>query len=329
MSEQKTLKIDGVPVRKWYAQQGKQKPTHVKGQIATRTEFYRRELNKVVKSLFEVKIPDEWDLDYFLNMLIYDGYVIITDSPVGTIAVKGGLSGINYMNLPTKAIMAVPILGNWVSWFGKQAEYIYLERDCYHRYYDFGSLIRITAEQLSSCDCCIDVNLMNSRISYAIEAETKAQAETIKQLYDDVTEGNPLVVYRKDSIGSQGSNGMQVFFGNVKNNYIANDILDTKRSIINQFLTSIGINNANTDKKERLVTDEVNANNMELDAQTRIWRENLKRGVDRVHKTFPDLDFDCTLRYDSSTVELAYGMIGGDGSDVSGRDRSVRDTGGK
>ncbi len=54
------------------------------------------------------------------------------------------------------------------------------------------------------------------------------------------------------------------YFLNVKNTYIGNDLLLTKRSIMNEFLTEIGINNANTDKRERLNSDEVNANNSEV-----------------------------------------------------------------
>ena len=100
---------------------------------------------------------------------------------------------------------------------------------------------------------------MNSRMAYVAEAETKAQAESIKLAYDKVSNGEPLVVYSKDV--SLNSTGLNVFFNNVKQNYIADMVQDSKRTIINEFLTAIGVNNANTDKRERRVTGEVDAKN--------------------------------------------------------------------
>lgn len=50
---------------------------------------------------------------------------------------------------------------------------------------------------------------MNSRMAYVAEAETKAQAESIKLAYDKVSNGEPLVVYRKDV--SLNSTGLNVF----------------------------------------------------------------------------------------------------------------------
>lgn len=294
--------------RKWYSDVISQKPTKVNGQKTTRTEFYRRELYKIVKSLFEVTIPEEWDLDYFLNVLVIRGYVIITKSKIGAIAVKGGLAGVNYLNLPTTAVIAVPILGNWKSKIGKDCEIVYLERNYYKNYYNFQSLVQITAEKLASCDCGIDVNVMNSRLAYMAEAETKAQAESIKAAYDEVSEGNPLVVYRKDAL-VQGQKGLQVFFNNVKQNYVADIIQDTKRSIMNEFLTSLGINNANTDKRERLNSAEVNSNNVELMANIDIWKVNLENCVKKVKKIFPDLNFNIKLRYDTVNMNS---ILGGD-----------------
>lgn len=284
--------------KKWYSDKISQKPTKVNGQKTTRTEFYRKELYKIVKSIFKLTVPEDWDYDYVLRQLLVRGYFVITKSSIGPIATKASLTGINYMSLPTKAMIALPILGRWESTIGKDCEVVYLERIHRTYFYTLTDLVQITAEKLASCDCGIDVNVMNSRLAYIAEAETKAQMETIMKLFDEISEGNPLVVYRKDAI-AQGAKGLQVFFNNVKQNYIADMIQDTKRSIMNEFLTSLGINNANTDKRERLNSDEVNANNIELMANVDLWKENLKRQVKKVKKIFPELDFNIELRYDA------------------------------
>lgn len=292
----KNQSIDGKLIRKWYKENSGQKPQNVDGQIATRTEFYRQEIEKIVKSLFEVSCPDEWDLTYFLNTLIRRGYIAISTTPAGVLPIHCSLTGLNYISLPTTAIMTAPMLGNWENEINKDCVIIFLDRIQKTQYFNFNQFIQIYAQRLANADASVDVNLMNSKMAYIAEAETKAQAESVKQLYAKISDGEPLVVYRKDSL-AQGSAGMQLFTSNVKQNYIADMAQDTKRSIINEILTFVGINNANTDKKERLITGEVDSNNTELKSNVDIWRDNLKRQMKWVRKVFPDLDFNIRLRY--------------------------------
>lgn len=291
-------KSNGKRDRPWYPNQ---KPKKVDGQRAARTEFYRVELRKLIKGLFDITCPLEWDTDYLLNYFISSGYIIIADTSAGRLPLKGSLTGLNYANNPTTAVIAVPILGNFTRTIGVDCEVIFLERTRTKTYYSFNRIVDIYAEKLASADGTIDVNLLNTRLAYLAEAETKAQADTIKELYDSVSEGNPLVVYRKDVLSA--GDGLKVFFGNVKNNFIADVLQDSKRTIMNEFLTCLGINNANTDKRERLLTNEVNANNIELQANTALWKYNLERNVKRTRKIFPDLEFDMKLRFDPSKYE--------------------------
>ena len=52
------------------------------------------------------------------------------------------------------------------------------------------------------------------------------------------------------------------------------------------FDTEIGIPNANTDKRERLIQDEVNANNIETYSKCAMWLENLQDACKRVNDMF-------------------------------------------
>ena len=58
------------------------------------------------------------------------------------------------------------------------------------------------------------------------------------------------------------------------------------RKIEEMFDTYIGIPNANTDKRERLVTDEVNANNVETATRCELWLDSLKKGCQKVNDMF-------------------------------------------
>ena len=52
------------------------------------------------------------------------------------------------------------------------------------------------------------------------------------------------------------------------------------------FDTRIGIPNANTDKKERLVTDEINANNVETATMCEQWLDCIKKGIEKANAMY-------------------------------------------
>ena len=271
-------------------------PEYVDGQLALRTEYYREELFRFVKGIFKITCPETWNKNYILNVLCTRGYLIIAETnTAGILPFEGGLFGINYMNYPTDFVIENPIY-SLEGVLGVDGEVVYLDRDCYGRYYNFTELILIFAEKLASADCGIDVNIMNSKLAFIAEAETQAQSATIKNAFKRITSGEPLVVFKKDNLKPTGSS-LNVFFNHLKENYIANDIQDTKRRIYNEFLSKLGINNSNTDKRERLITQEVNSNTEELENNVNTIRDTLEECVKAVNRTFPSLKFNIELRY--------------------------------
>ena len=78
------------------------------------------------------------------------------------------------------------------------------------------------------------------------------------------------------------------------------------QTIEDQFNTEIGIPNANTQKKERLIVDEVNANNIDTNAKIALWLETMQRDIDKVNQMF-GLDLSVSYRFDNeSEVEVNY-----------------------
>lgn len=275
----------------------REQPANVDGQLAIRTEYYRQKLFRFIKGIFDLKCPDTWNKKFFLNVLCSEGMIFLAyTKDYGVLPFRGSVTGANYMNFPTSCLITTPYdgLSNIQGKFGTDSEMIYLDRDQFGRWFTFDEMCRIYAERLASADCGVDVNLMNAKVAYVAEADSKAQAETIKGIVNRATNGEPLVVYKSDVLQPSGLN---VLFNHLKENYIANEILDTKDKIYNEFLSELGINNSNTDKRERLIVSEVDSNTEELENETNCWRDTLKECVDKIHKTFPDLDFDIKLRY--------------------------------
>ena len=99
-------------------------------------------------------------------------------------------------------------------------------------------------------------------------------------MFDKISCGEP-AVFMKD-----GLNDENFFMIPVKQNFIADDVQVLKRKIINEFLTEIGINNSNLDKRERLTDDEVNANDQEVIANIQCWIDNISVGIAKINQMF-------------------------------------------
>lgn len=255
------------------------RPKDVDGVANTSQAYYRDYLLKKILSRFEFGgFPSFWDSDFFLTTLFLDGKVVITDTGVGVIPMKCGLTGIGVFEQPTQAQIANPVLGSFRRTLDVDCALIRLQ----YNYQGLGSMINRYSTMLAMCDSSIAVNLMNTKAAYIFKASSKAQAETMKKMYDDITCGQPAVF-----VGENGAlNSENVYNLPVKQNFVADDVQILKRKILNEFLTEIGINNTNLDKRERLTDDEVNANNDEVYANIQHYYDNIKEGIDKANKLF-------------------------------------------
>lgn len=262
------------------------RPKDVDGVANTSSLYYKNWMLKKIYARFEFGMPRSWDYDYFLETL-FRGHITITDTRLGVVALKSGLTGINIYEHPTRAIFANPVLGNFERTIDVDCAVIKLQYD----YQGVDWLLERYATLLAMCDSGIAVNLMNTKSTYVFGATSKAQSESYKKMYDDITQGMPAVFVNGDSINKE-----QMFTMPAKENFIADNIQLLKRKIINEFLTDIGINNSNLDKRERLTDDEVNANNEEVRFNIMHWYDNIQEGIKRANELFPEINLSCTIR---------------------------------
>lgn len=261
------------------------RPSEVDGVLNSSAMYYRYYLLKKLFGRFDFVIPDSWDKDYMLDALFMEGYFIVTDTEAGIVPLRAGLTGINIYNHPTTAIVANPVLGNFERTIGVDCVLVQLQAN----FTGVFPMINRYATMLAMCDSSITVNLMNTKAAFVFGASNKAQAETFKKMYDEITCGKP-AVFMKD-----GLNDESLYVMPVKQNYIADDVQLLKRKIVNEFLTEIGINNTNLDKRERLTNEEVNANDQEVIANIQHWIDNITYGINEVNKMY-GLDVRFTVR---------------------------------
>lgn len=261
-------------------------PSTVHTQNTHLVAYFRRYLLQKAMSVFKWTMPKQWDKDYFLYCLYCWGFIAVLDTPrYGVIPQGCGLKGYNVFYRPREVIVTNPLF------YPRKTVIRTIDVDCvlFKLQPDYGSimdLINYYAEQMALCAEAKDVNLINSKLSYVFAAESKTAAESMKKLYDRIASGEPAVVVDKALISDDGKAKWMPFEQNVGQNYIVSDILSDMRKIEAQFNTDIGIPNANTDKRERLNTDEVNANNVETANRCEMWLDSLKECCGKVKEMF-------------------------------------------
>lgn len=262
--------------------------------------FERYLMQKAISCITFENVPETWDTSYLQYALYYFGFVAVLDTDIyGPIPQWCTLYGYNVYYRPTRALIANPAFAqSYDLIIGRDTELIRLSPD-YGGIYDlvsyYADLMAIAAEGMG-------VNMVNSKLAYVFAASNKTSAESFKKLFDQIASGEPATVVDKNLLDDQGGPTWQYFAQNLRNNFIAPEMLQTLRLIEQEFDTKIGIPNANTDKRERLVTDEVNANNVETKSLVTLWLSTIRDDLKRVNTMF-GLDISARLTFEGEYYE--------------------------
>lgn len=262
--------------------------------------YFRKYLFQKAISVFKWKIPKEWDTDYFLYTLYGMGYIVVLNTDeFGVICQAGSLGGYNLYYHPSYAIVTNPLLRKTIT--------ANIDRDCaviklMPDYTGIMDIVGFYADQMALAAEAMGINLVNVKTGTVFGAESKTKAESYKKMFDVLSAGDPAVVIDKALLTDDGKPTWFPFTSNVKQSYVVSDILSDMRKIEAMFDTIIGIPNANTDKRERLVTDEVNANNVETASRTSLWLDTLQEGIDKTREMFKiELAVDWRFKPDTET----------------------------
>lgn len=263
-------------------------------------EYYTKYLLEKAISVFKFEgIPDKWAMNYFQYVLFGYGYIaVINTDKYGVIPQMSGLTGYNVFYQPTIATIANPLLdGLKTLEIGTQCEIIKLQPN----YSGIMDIVTTYADLMALCLETAGINLLNSKMSYIFFSQNKASAETFKKMYDKVASGEPMAIIDKSLLDDEGNPAWTMFTQNVGQNYITDKILNDLKTIEDQFNTEIGIPNANTQKRERMIVDEVNANNIDTNAKISLWLETMKRDIEKVNKMF-GLNISVSHRFQEESV---------------------------
>ena len=260
--------------------------------------YFRKYLLQKAISVFKWKLPEEWDHDYFLYTLYGLGYIAVLETrSYGVICQGGSLGGYNLYYRPSYIMITNPLIqGTITANIGTDCAIIKLQPD-------FSSIMDIVgyyADQMALASEAVGVNLVNVKSGVVFGASNKAQAESFKKMYDSLNNGDPAVFIDKNLFNDAGEPNWYPFVQNMNQQYVTDKLLSDMRKIESMYDTEIGIPNANTDKAERLITSEVNANNVETSSRCNLWLDSLRKGIDKANSMY-NLDISVDWRVNPDT----------------------------
>jgi hypothetical protein len=162
--------------------------------------------------------------------------------------------------------------------------------------------IQLFAQRLYEAERTIDVNIKAQKTPVIILCDEK-QRLTMKNIYMKY-DGNEPVIY-----GKKGLDIDDIKVLRTDAPFVADKLEEYKRNVWSEALSFLGINNVMTEKKERLVTGEVDANNqmIDLSAQTMLLTREL--AADKFNKLWPGRNISVRQR---SYQEIIKRLGGGD-----------------
>ena len=228
----------------------------------------------------------EWDKDALKYGLFMLGYLAIFKSKsYGIVPQPGTLSGFGLQFQPSGVMIATPYFQfERPLKIGVETELLKLTPD-YCGVYD---IVTKYAAELKEIDTSIRSAARASRLGYIMVASDDKSARTLKALRERIINGDDAIIddklIGKDKIDPSVL-PWHTFERDIKENYILSELLDDRRKTLVDFYKEIGVRMVE-DKKERMITAEVDAGNAETFIRSEVWIETLKESCDKVNAMF-------------------------------------------
>lgn len=139
--------------------------------------------------------------------------------------------------------------------------------------------IMFYVNKLAEAERTMDVNVKANKTPVIVLCDDK-DVLSFKHIFNQV-DGNVPAIFADRALNIDGVSALDL-----KVKFLGNDLMDYKNAVESELLTFLGINNANTDKKERLITDEANANNDLIESFFQLQLEARERACDEINTMF-------------------------------------------
>lgn len=252
------------------------------------TDYYYR-LKLLAKSVFQWEnLPNGIDESWIEEYLFTHGEcVFLKDASLGLMVARVTRNGLNAYDEPTGL---VPTATGHI--FKKST---YSPKECVLIKNNDLSIptlytIQLFAYDLARIHRTIDTNIKALKTPVLIQCSEK-QKKSLKIVYNQWDENQPVIWGDPDLDISN--------FKVLKTDapIVFDKLQIQKHAIWNEAMTFLGINNANMDKRERLVDDEVQANNEQIELSASVMLKSRQRACDLINDMFkPDKSVTVKMR---------------------------------
>lgn len=204
----------------------------------------------------------------------YGQFVVFKDKYYGLMALKGHGYGNNVLEDPTH----YRVEGNRYTKEIPAEECVLVENNKLRM--PTREVLAYFTNQLYEVVRSRDVNVKTLKLPF-VALCTDKNVLTVKKIMESINNNDPCIVIDKDIMNIDDFKILQT---GVKP-YTA-ELTDLYHDIMNEALTYLGINNANTDKKERLITSEADANNQLIECCAEMFLEARKRACESINEMF-------------------------------------------
>lgn len=258
----------------------------------TFTDYFYR-LMLLAKSVFKWNnLPNGIDEKWIEQFLFTEGQCIFyRDEEKGFMVAKNVVAGqLNYYGEPTRfRAYGIgyngPELNNYM---GRDLEEIKPDKfnttDCVlirnnDDLIPTSPTIQLYALQLAEITRTIQININSQKTPLFIKGSNR-QMMTLKQVYKQWN-GNEPVIFGDKSLEENRMEAVRT-----EAPIVFDKLQIQKHAIWNECMTFLGVNNANMDKKERLVSNEVEANNGQVELASEIMLKSRQRACELINKLF-------------------------------------------
>lgn len=253
----------------------------------TYTDYYYR-LMMIARSLYKWNgLPENLNDKWIEKFLFHEGHCcFFKDKDRGYMFARCTLSGkINCFDEPTK------VTPYGVDYHGEPLivgeECVLIDNnDCR---IPTRHTIELFAYRLANIQRTIDVNVSQQKSPFIALCNEK-NIHSIRQLFGKRDE-NEIVIY-----GDNALNLEQFKIMPTASPFVAPQLRTELHNVWNECMSFLGINNANQEKKERLVEAEVGANDEQVSASENVMKKSRERACEEINKLFPDLHISVEMR---------------------------------
>lgn len=238
---------------------------------------YRDRILNIALNRFEWKnLPDSVNERFLEEQLIFKGEAVYFDDPVlGNLCLAVADGGtLNVYKEPTKP-MAYSINYNKTLELGKNCVIIHNNRTRTPTF----PLIKYYARKLSTIDRVIDVNVSAQRTPFFVAVDETA-VPTARLILDKIFNNEDVVVAQKNL----DVNSIKVF--PTLADYRADKLYTLRKQYWSECLNMLGIMSNTSEKKERVITGELEADEQSIIAQRNVFLVERQIAAEEINRMF-------------------------------------------